>query len=169
MTDAPEISPTDIAQWLNAQVTGWNATMGLRFVHATGDEVVARLDLAEHHRQPHGIVHGGVHAGIIEATCSTGAAIWGLPKGLSVVGLENSTSFLRAVREGSLTVTAVPLSRGRRSQVWEASVTSDDGKLAAQGRVRLLCLEAGTVLAGEALPDPKVLTAQSPPSGQGKR
>ena len=74
-----------------------------------------------------------------------------MPGRMSVVGLENSTSFLRAVREGRLTCTAVPLTRGRRSQVWEARVTDDTGRLVSSGRVRLLCLEPSAEVQGEAL------------------
>ena len=123
--------------------------MGIHFVHATGDEVVAEMEIAPQHHQPYGIVHGGVHAGLIEAVTSVGAALAALPRGQSVVGLENHTSFLNAVREGKLRATARPLMRGRRTQVWEATITDADGRTIASGRVRFLALEAGASLAGE--------------------
>ncbi len=94
-------------------------------------------------------MHGGVHAGIIETIASVGAALNAMEGGRSVVGLENHTSFLRAVRSGKLHAVAKPLARGRRSQVWEASVHDDQGRLAASGRVRLLVLEADTEVAGK--------------------
>jgi 1,4-dihydroxy-2-naphthoyl-CoA hydrolase len=94
-------------------------------------------------------VHGGVHTGIIEAACSTGAAIAAFARKQSVVGLENATSFITAVREGTLRVTATPITRGRRTQVWRAVVTNSDGRTCATGQVRLLCLDDGTPLAGE--------------------
>ena len=55
----------------------------------------------------------------------------------------------RAVRAGTVTVTATPISRGRRVQLWEAVCRDDEQKIVATGRVRLLCLEPETVLAGE--------------------
>jgi len=94
-------------------------------------------------------VHGGVHCGIIEAACSTGAAIVALGRGQTVVGLENSTSFVHAARGGILRVTATPVTRGRRTQVWHGSVTDAEGRVLATGRVRLLCLEAGADLVGK--------------------
>ena len=130
-------------------LTGWNKAMGIHFLRATADEVVAELEVGEQHRQPYGIVHGGVHSGVIEALCSVGAALFALPLGLSVVGLENHTSFLKAVRSGRLTITATPLSRGRRAQVWEGNVRDADDRLVASGRVRLLCLPADAELAGQ--------------------
>ena len=128
---------------------GWEAAMGFEYVSMSRDEVVVRYDVAAIHRQPYGIVHGGVHCGVIEAVCSTGAAMDAMARGQSVVGLENHTSFVRAVRSGTITVTATPVTRGRRVQLWEATCRTDDGKVVATGRVRLLCLEAGSDLAGE--------------------
>jgi acyl-coenzyme A thioesterase PaaI-like protein len=46
---------------------------------------------------------------------------------------------------------ARPLMRGRRTQVWEASVTDNAGRLVATGRVRFIALESGTSLAGEVI------------------
>jgi 1,4-dihydroxy-2-naphthoyl-CoA hydrolase len=143
-------APVDLAPLMNAAASGgWSSAMGLRFVKATTDEVVAELEVGPAHLQPQGIVHGGVYSGIIETVASIGAGITAMERGQTVVGLENHTSFLRAVRSGTLRGTARPLTRGRRTQVWEATVTDADGRVAATGRVRLLCLEAGAELAGE--------------------
>jgi 1,4-dihydroxy-2-naphthoyl-CoA hydrolase len=138
----------DAADPLNQSLDGWNRAMGLRFVRATVGEVVAELEIGPQHRQPHGIVHGGVYSGMVETAASIGAALYAMQQGNSVVGLENHTSFLHAVREGVLRVTAKPLTRGRRTQVWEATVTDPVGRVAATGRVRLLCLEPDAALAG---------------------
>ncbi|MCE9579619.1 MAG: PaaI family thioesterase [Deltaproteobacteria bacterium] len=141
--------PVDVSAMLNANLGGWNNAMGLRFSHATTESCTAELEVGPQHLQPYGIVHGGVHAGIIEAACSTGAAIVAMGRGQSVVGLENATSFIAAARGGTLRVTATPVTRGRRTQVWQATVTDAAGKTLATGRVRLLCLEAGSDLAGK--------------------
>ena len=149
MSDDRPTTPDDFAQALNENPGGWNRAMGLHFVRATFDEVVAEWTVGPQHHQPYGIVHGGVHAGVIETLCSVGAALNAMPRGQSVVGLENHTSFLRAVREGRLRCTARPLTRGRKSQVWEGAVRDEDDKLVATGRVRLLCLEQEAELAGQ--------------------
>lgn len=128
---------------------GLDAALGIRLVHAGPDEVVLEYDVDDRHRQPYGIVHGGMHCTVVETACSMGAAMAAGPRGQSVVGVENHTSFIHAVREGRLTITARPLTRGRRSQLWQAEVRSEDGTLAASGRVRLLALDTGSALAGE--------------------
>jgi uncharacterized protein (TIGR00369 family) len=141
--------PDDLARIMNAGSTGWAHETGVRFVRASAEEVVAEWEVGPGHLQPHGIVHGGVHCGVIETVASVGAAIAAAPHGQSVVGLENHTSFIRAVREGTLRATARPLTRGRRTQVWEATITDASGRTVATGRVRLLCLEADASLAGK--------------------
>ncbi|HXJ32432.1 MAG TPA: PaaI family thioesterase [Candidatus Eisenbacteria bacterium] len=146
MPDRPPLDPEELrAQWK----AGWDAAMGFRYVRATRDEVVVEYDVGPVHRQPYGIVHGGVHCGVVEAVCSTGAAMDAMARGQSVVGLENHTSFVRAVREGKITITAKPITRGRRVQLWEATSRDEAGRIVSTGRVRLLCLDPGTELAGE--------------------
>ena len=134
---------------INQNLGGWNRAMGLSFLRTSPEECVGELVVAPHHLQPYGIVHGGVHAGIIEAACSTGAALAALANGQTVVGLENSTSFVHAARAGTLRVTARPVTRGRRTQVWTADVTDEAGRVLATGRVRLLCLDPGAAIAGK--------------------
>ncbi len=143
--------PDDVVERINAILGGYNRVMGLRFVAAVPDRLVAELEVADCHRQPYGLVHGGVYAGMIESVCSTGAALSVMAEGRTTVGVENSTAFLKAVREGTLRCTAQPLSRGRRSQVWQAEVRDDKERLVASGRVRLLVLEPGTAAAGQAV------------------
>jgi 1,4-dihydroxy-2-naphthoyl-CoA hydrolase len=140
----------DFATRLNELPEGWLLAMGVTITHATKDEVRAELTVGPEHLQGYGIVHGGVHCGLIESLASIGAAIVAIPRNQSVVGLENSTSFVRAVRAGAkLHAVSTPVTRGRRTQVWEARVLDDQERLVAAGRVRLLCLEKDAELAGE--------------------
>ena len=128
---------------------GWDQLMGLRIVRASRDEVVAEYVVDARHHQPYGIAHGGVHCSAVETVCSTGAGMDAMAQGRSVVGLENHTSFVRAVRAGKVTIRATPVTRGRRTQLWEAVARDEQGRIVSSGRVRLLCLEPGSELAGE--------------------
>jgi 1,4-dihydroxy-2-naphthoyl-CoA hydrolase len=128
---------------------GWDEVLGLRIVRASRDEVVAEYEIQPRHHQPYGIAHGGVHCSAVETVCSTGAMLDAMARGRSVVGLENHTSFVRAVRGGKITIRATPVTRGRRSQLWEAVARDDQGRIVSSGRVRLLCLEPGAELAGK--------------------
>jgi uncharacterized protein (TIGR00369 family) len=133
---------------INDHLGGYNTMIGLRFVDAEPEQVSAEIEVNEHHLQPYGLVHGGVLAGMVETLCSVGAAISVIEEDKSTVGLENSTSFLRAVRSGTLKGTARPVRMGRRTQVWAAEIRDDRERLIASGRLRLLVLEAGAEAAG---------------------
>lgn len=89
--------PDDASAFLNQHLDGWSAAMGLHYLQAGRDEVRGEMHIGAQHLQAYGIVHGGVHAGLIETLASVGAALNGLEHGQSVVGLENHTSFVRAV------------------------------------------------------------------------
>jgi len=141
--------PEGIAETLNDRRGGFNRLIGLRFTSISYDEVVAELEVTKDLHQPYGLVHGGVYSAMIETLASVGAAMNALPFGQSCVGLENSTSFVRAVREGTLTGRATPVTRGRRTHVWQVQIEGADGKLAATGRVRMLCMDGGAEVAGE--------------------
>ena len=124
--------------------------MGMKITFATKDEVRAELTVGPQHLQGYGIVHGGVHSGVIETLASIGAYLFARQRGQHVVGLENSTSFIRAVRAGvKLRAVSTPITRGQRTQVWEAKVIDEQDRIVATGRVRLLCLDPDQSLAGE--------------------
>ena len=117
--------------------------LGLEFVELTGDRVVGTWEAGPSLHQPHGIVHGGAHCGVVETLASMGAAVWLGEQG-RVVGVNNNTDFYRAVSTGRLTSTATPLHRGRSQQVWVVeTVIEESGKLASRGQVRLQNLYPG--------------------------
>ncbi len=94
-------------------------------------------------------MHGGVHAAIVETLGSIGAAMTTMKEGRGVAGLDNHTSFLKAVRGGVLRGRATPITRGRRSHLWNVEVRDEAGTLVSTGRVRLIVLEADHVVGGE--------------------
>ncbi len=125
---------------------GWVKAMGLTITRATVDEVCGEWDVDERHHQGYGIVHGGVHCGVIETLASIGAHLVAMGRGQRTVGLENHTSFIRAVRSGRLRGVARPVTRGRTSQVWEGEILDGEGRIVARGTVRLLCIPEQTPL-----------------------
>ena len=112
---------------------------GIDITEVTPDLCVGKIEIDERHRQPYGIVHGGVYCTLAETIASTGAAFWAITQGMAgAVGVTNKTDFLRATTEGVLTARATPIHRGRTQQLWQVEITREaDGKLAAQAQVRL--------------------------------
>ena len=110
--------------------------IGLEFTEVSGSKVVARWTAGERHHQPYGIVHGGVHASVVETLGSMGSAAWLGDEG-KCVGVSNSTDFYRAVREGELVSTGTPVHQGRSQQVWLVETHDADGRLVARGQLRV--------------------------------
>lgn len=117
----------------------FGALIGLEFGEVSGDRVEGTIDAGPRHHQPNGIVHGGVYAAVVESLASVGAAVWAYENldGKLAVGLSNTTDFVRAHRTGRLDAVAEPVHRGRSQQLWRVAVTREDGKLVANGQVRL--------------------------------
>ena len=124
------IGPSSIGSWL--------AALGFQMEELTGSRVVGHLDVTPDHHTPWGVVHGGVFATIVESTCSLGASAAVADRGQFAGGVCNTTDFLRPVVDGRMDVVAEPVLQGRIQQVWSVEFTRhDDGKLVAQGRLRL--------------------------------
>ena len=122
---------------LNGDMTGpFVRHLGLEFTGVSGARVEARWTAGEKHHQPYGIVHGGVHASVVETLASVGAAAWFGDRG-QCVGVSNSTDFFRAVRDGEMTSVATPVHQGRSQQVWVVETHDAEGRLVARGQLRV--------------------------------
>src|SRR3954454_15178000 len=129
MTDFPDLSLDASSAFVRGS--------GLVVDALSGTEVLGHIDAGPDHHTPWGVVHGGLYATAIESACSAGASAAVMDAGQYAVGLSNTTDFIRAHRDGRLDVCAVPVHQGRTGQLWRCDITREDGKLVAQGRVRL--------------------------------
>ncbi|WP_285034503.1 PaaI family thioesterase [Mycolicibacterium sp. lyk4-40-TYG-92] len=121
---------------------GFDNEIGLTYLEVTPDGGRAQLTITEKILQPWGIVHGGVYCAIVEGLASVSAHVWlGENGGGTVVGVNNNTDFLRALRAGTVTATSTPIHRGRRQQLWLVTITDEDDRPVARGQVRLQNLE----------------------------
>ncbi|MFE7799093.1 MULTISPECIES: PaaI family thioesterase [unclassified Nocardia] len=118
--------------------------IGLEFTEVTPDVVRGELTAGPQLLQLAGIINGGVYCTIVETLASVGAGVWFAAQGNkgTVVGVNNSTDFLRAVREGKVYGESTPLHRGRLQQLWQVVLTDDAGRTVARGQVRLQNLPA---------------------------
>ena len=95
--------------------------------------IKSSLVVQEYHKQPMGMVHGGVIDTMAEASISYAAyytqeGTW--------VGVNNNTDFIKAVTEGTIICEATPIKLGKRSQIWEAILSNND-EVCARSTVRL--------------------------------
>lgn len=136
MSSAPDSNSPDF-------VAPFDSELGLQFTELTPDGARAQLEVVPKLLQPMGIVHGGVYCSMIESMASVSAYTWlAANGGGNVVGVNNNTDFLRAIRSGTVRGRAEPIHRGRRQQLWLVTITDDDDRVVARGQVRLQNLEA---------------------------
>jgi uncharacterized protein (TIGR00369 family) len=103
-------------------------TLGIRFVEATKDRVVAELS----HQPPLTTVGGALHGGTLMALADTvgaAATFLNLPPGATTTTLESKTNFFAAGRAGAVRAETTPLHRGRRTMVWQTRVLDETGRL----------------------------------------
>src|SRR5687767_5547243 len=123
---------------------GLHGVLGEERVEQGPDRIVLRFTIGEQHLQAFGIPHGGIYCSVHESAASMGASLWFGDKGV-VVGTNNVCDFLRQANVGdTITVTATPIHRGRSQQLWRTESTDQDGRLVAQGQVRLANLDRPT-------------------------
>ena len=82
-------------------------------------------------------MHGGVYTTAFESAASVGASTAVRDQAQVVVGLTNTTHFLRSATQGRVSVDATALSQGRTQQLWRVDITDESGRLIAHGEVRL--------------------------------
>ena len=107
--------------------------LGHEMVEIKENYVKSKLKIEDHHKQPMGLVHGGIYATLSETICSYGANF--LDKGV-FVGVNNNTDFLSSVEDGEIVCVAEPIKIGRSYQLWESKIYHNE-KLCAISKVRL--------------------------------
>ena len=97
----------------------------------------ARVAVEDHHKQPFGLVHGGVYATLAETICTVATYRAVAADGMVAMGQSNATTFLRPVTEGHLNAVAHPRHRGRTTWVWDVEITDDDERACALARITI--------------------------------
>jgi uncharacterized protein (TIGR00369 family) len=121
-------------------------TLGLVWDQVALGEVHAHLEVDDRHRQPYGIVHGGVWCAVVESLASVAGALQVGADGRFVVGVSNATDFLRRHREGRIDAVATPVHVGRSQQLWQVVLTrTSDANAVARGQVRLTNIDPDQV------------------------
>ena len=117
--------------------------VGIVLDESSSSRVRGHVEVGEEHHQPFGMVNAGLHTTMVETLASVGAFIWAQEQGMmAAVGVHNATDFYRSHRLGRLDGEAVPVHQGRSQQIWQVTIArASDGKMVAQGRLRLQNLD----------------------------
>jgi 1,4-dihydroxy-2-naphthoyl-CoA hydrolase len=102
--------------------------IGIRFVEAARDRVVAELTYRADLTTVGGSLHGGTLMAFAD-TVGAAATVVNLPAGATTTTLESKTNFFAAGRGGTIRAESTPLHRGKRTMVWQTRVTDGSGRL----------------------------------------
>ena len=116
--------------------------LNIQIKQTSPEQVELALVVRDIHKQPFGIMHGGMNGVLIETACSLGAN-QNVKSNEYCVGVDLQVNHLRAVTSGELTIRAIPDKVGRTVQVWQASVYQKEQKIAV-GRCTLMTQKAQT-------------------------
>jgi uncharacterized protein (TIGR00369 family) len=105
---------------------------GVTFVEADRDRVVARMLVKPELCTLNQIVHGGALMAFADSV-GAAATVINLPEDAKgTTTLESKTNFISGAKQGAtLVAITTPVHRGRRTQVWQTRIETEDGKLVA--------------------------------------
>ena len=125
-----ENSP-DIQKWGHmAKGTFWDY-VGCEVVEINDKYVVVSLDILPHHLNLIGILHGGVHATLIDSTMGF-IAMLARPEH-SVVTVNLNLNYVAPIEKGKVLVTAEIVHASRKLITTQAFARREDGELLALG------------------------------------
>ncbi len=106
--------------------------LGVEFVSAEPDRIVARMRVAPEHCTLGARVHGGAVMALADTMGGVAAFINLAAESSGTTTIESKTNFVGVVRAGDTArATCEPVHIGRTTMVWQTRITRGDGKLAA--------------------------------------
>ena len=122
----------DLAERMQQELPPLPRWMGLKVTVAEPERVVAELTVREELCTSGSIMHGGAVMAFADTVGAIGTVV-NLREGQGTTTLESKTNFFAGTRAGTkLVAEAVPLHRGRRTQVWETRISNEQGRLVAK-------------------------------------
>jgi uncharacterized protein (TIGR00369 family) len=109
---------------------GFTGMLGMRLVDMRPQEAVIEIEMRDDLRQPHGLLHGGVTATLID-TAMAFAVITVLNAGEKASTVDLNVHYLRPHTEGKISCTARVIKAGRRLLTVSADVVNEQNKLIA--------------------------------------
>jgi 1,4-dihydroxy-2-naphthoyl-CoA hydrolase len=112
----------------------------LEIVSVEPGRVEAALEVRPDHLAPHEFLHAGAVVTLADTAAGYGC-LASLPEGAnSFTTIELKANFLGTARDGRISCNATLAHGGRTTQIWDATVTKEDGKTIALFRCTQLLL-----------------------------
>jgi 1,4-dihydroxy-2-naphthoyl-CoA hydrolase len=121
----------DMRQRLNAEMLPFAALLGVEFISAAPDRILARMTVRDDLCTRPAVLHGGAVMAFADTLGAAGTLV-NLPPDAGTTTIESKTNFFAPAPVGSeILGEATPLHRGRRTMVWQTRVSNPAGRLLA--------------------------------------
>ncbi len=109
------------------RASGTARQLGFRIAAVEPGRVLLQMQVQEHHKQFHGVVHGGVLAAL--ADTAGGLASYTAADGPQVATIEMKINYLEPVASGTVTADARVVRIGRHIAVVDCEIRDEGGRL----------------------------------------
>lgn len=114
--------------------------LGIRFTAMGKDYLTATMPVNEKTKQPLGLLHGGANVVLAETLGSVAATLTVDRDTQYCVGLEINANHLKAVKDGEVTGIVKPIHLGKKTQVWEIKIYTQEEQLSCISRITMAIL-----------------------------
>jgi len=109
----------------------------IEFTKIGANYMIATIPIMQKHKQPIGIMNGGVSCGIAESVGSTAANYVIDYDKQYCVGLDINTNHIRPVSSGVITAKTFPYHIGRTTHVWSIEIMNENNKMVSINRITM--------------------------------
>ena len=121
----------DALAYLNDRMLPFAKLLGIEFVSAAPEKIVAEMTVREDLCTRPAILHGGAVMAFADTLGAAGTIV-NLPEGAGTTTIESKTNFVAPAPVGTrVTGEATPVHRGKRTMIWQTRITTPEGRLVA--------------------------------------
>lgn len=105
--------------------------LGIAFVSASPDRIVAEMTVREDLCTIPAVLHGGAIMAFADTLGAMGTLV-NLPQGAGTTTIESKTNFVAPAPVGARVIgETTPVHRGRRTMIWQTRISTSEGRLVA--------------------------------------
>jgi 1,4-dihydroxy-2-naphthoyl-CoA hydrolase len=132
--------PVDIQAFIEAGRGRLPGLLGVELDEVEAGHVRMHLELRPELLAPNGYLHAGTVVGLADSACGYGCIASLLDDATGFTTIELKTNFLATALEGTVRAESHLVHGGRTTQIWDATVSDDNGKTLALFRCTQLLL-----------------------------
>ncbi len=115
--------------------------LDIKFTQIGEDFLEATMPVVNKTKQPLGLLHGGANVVLAETLGSVAASLTLDKQNQYCVGLEINANHLKSVKDGYVRGVAKPIHLGKKTQVWEIKIYTDQDMLSCISRITLAVID----------------------------